>query len=257
MALANFDPIYPGAIELFQFDFTQQILSTGEIISAVWEIIVSPVSVAKDATPTTKLIGTPTWDSTKTQHKIGNCVDGAIYTIKTTVTLNDGRVLVKDADLECLGQVTEPVPASAVGVAPFDYEAWITRFPEFEGIDPDKALALWNLAGVLFRNDGSSVEQDLPTRQILLQLLTAHLALRYAGPGVASGIVGRINSKSVNGVSVAAEGFGVSGTQAWLLTTQYGTDFWYATRAYRTMHYIPASQVDYRRIGPVNKVILY
>jgi hypothetical protein len=53
-------------------------------------------------------------------------------------------------------------------------------------------------------------------------------------------MVGRINSKSVNGVSISADGFpGVNGTQGWYLTTKYGIDYWKITAAFRTFRYVP------------------
>jgi hypothetical protein len=77
----------------------------------------------------------------------------------------------------------------------------------------------------------------------------------YAGPGPTTGMVGRINSKSVNGVSVSSEGFGVQGTQAWFLTTRYGASYWRATAAFRTMRYVPGPQrafeLPFRGIGRI------
>jgi hypothetical protein len=147
-----------------------------------------------------------------------------------------------------VGPVVQLDPYAPIdpAVVALDYDRFVTAFPQFVGIDHDALGRLWINAGLIFRNDGTSPEQDLTTRSYLLALLTAHIATLFgggpnAGPGMAGQtMVGRINSKAVNGVSISADGFpGVTGTQTWYLTTQYGALFWKSTAAYRTMHYFP------------------
>lgn len=251
--VTTFDPILPApARDYFTFDFTNEILNVPAaasntqpfIQSAVWFIAMEPSSPPDiDMMPGDRLIGNALYDSYRTTHLVGDMVDGAVYVLTAQVTLTDGRILIKSAELACLTRGEPIAPPLDAGVVPFDYDRFISAFPQFAGADTDAIERLWISAGMLFRNDATSPEQDLPTRAYLLGLLTAHMATLFAGPGAKYGgstMVGRINSKSVNGVSVSAEGFpGVSGTQSWYLMTQYGALFWKMTAAYRTMHYFP------------------
>jgi hypothetical protein len=236
----NFGPIRPAPdSDDFAFDFTDRIGATGVIDSAVWTCEVSPNSLVTDPSPASRILLPATYSDKTTTSRIGNMIDGVIYTLTARITLTDGRNLSKSADVECTSNISQPVQA-VPGSASFDYDAWVMRYPEFEGVSPSTAQMLWNEATLFLVNDGSSPVTDVSIRAVLLNMLTAHLAILFAGPGGAGGMVGRINSKSVNGVSVSAEGFGgVSGTASWYLTTRYGADYWKATAAFRTMQYIP------------------
>ena len=100
---------------------------------------------------------------------------------------------------------------------------------------------------MLFRSCSSPV-QNLDERKELLLLLTAHLAALFGGPngggGFSPAMTGVITSKSVNGVSLGSSGMfpGVSGTQAWYMTTKYGQAYWMKVRAYRLFYYAPGFQ---------------
>jgi len=258
VAVATFDPILPApARDYFTFDFTPEIskvppgspVATPVIVTAAWALAVEPTSEITDPDLAARLIGDPVFDAYHTSQLAGDMLDGCIYLLSAQVTTSDGRILAKSAELICLTQ-REPAPPPSVdtGSVVFNYDQFISQFPAFAGANTDVLESCWAYAGIIFRNDATSPEQDLPTRAYLLYLLTAHIATIFAGPGAgggfnATGMVGRINSKSVNGVSVSADGFpGVTGTQAWYLTTQYGAMYWRATAAYRTMHYFPGPQ---------------
>jgi hypothetical protein len=260
MAVASrttFGPILPAPTrDFFTFDFTAEIANIPPgsatinpvIQSAVWTIAIEPTTspIDLDPTPDVRLIGAPIFDGNHTSHLVGDMVDSVIYVLTAQVTVSDGRVLVKHAELACFLPQEPVMPVVTGDVVPFDYDRFVSAFPQFTGADSDALESKWVAAGLIFRNDGTSPEQDLPTRAYLLDLLTAHIATLFAGPGpggsgyTGMGMVGRISSKSVNGVSVSADGFpGVTGTQSWYLMTQYGAMFWRATAAYRTMHYFP------------------
>jgi Protein of unknown function (DUF4054) len=254
VAVATFDPILPAPTrDYFTFDFTREVQNippgappgTPFIQAATWSITIEPTTAdpTLDPTPASRLIGAPIFDDNHTSHLAGDMVDGVVYVLTAQVTVSDGRILQKSGEVTCLIQREPVIPPLDPGVVPFDYDRFISAYPQFTGVNSDIMERLWTSAGLLFRNDSTSPEQDLPTRAYLLSLLTAHLALLFSGgPGGygATGMVGRINSKSVNGVSVSADGFpGVNGTQAWYLSTQYGALFWKMTAAYRTMHYFP------------------
>jgi hypothetical protein len=223
------------------------VLPIGTIASAKWAISMEPSSELEDEFVYTRLIGSPLNDATHSSHLVGDMLAGCTYVLMCTVTTADGRVFYKQGELVCMLQ-QEPVhPPINAGVVVFDYDRFVSAFPQFAGVNTDTLERMWISAGLIFRNDWSSPEQDLDTRAYLLGLLTAHIAALFAGsPGSPNGMygsgsmVGRISSKSVNGVSVSSEGFpGVNGTQAWYLSTQYGALFWKMTAAYRTMHYVP------------------
>jgi hypothetical protein len=240
------DPIGPApARDVFTFDFTADIVrenapSNDVINSVAWTVANAPSSDPTDPTPQARLIGSPTFTSYMSSALLGDMLDGVTYLITATANITpSGRILVKNGEVSCVGQPHFVQEAREPGFLPFDYDMFVTQFPEFESVSSEVLSGLWDRASVIFRNDSSSPAQDLPLRGTLLNMLTAHLASMFAGPGGAGGLVGRINSKSVNGVSVSSEGFGVQGTQGWYLTTRYGAEFWRATAAYRTFRYIP------------------
>jgi hypothetical protein len=249
----DFPIIRPGVTD----DLTMQFdgVAPSSISAATWSCTVAPHSTVNDPTPSARLTGAATFLGNSTTHRFSNGIDGVIYRFPVSVTLADGRVLNDQADMSCISVVPEVIPTTDVGGATFDYDSWVTRYPEFAGVNHDLANSLWNEASLYLRNDPSSPVQDIPTRTLLLYMIMSHLAALYAGPGATSGMVGRINSKSVNGVSVSSEGFGVQGTQAWFLTTRYGASYWRATAAFRTMRYIPGPQrsfeLPFRGIGRI------
>jgi hypothetical protein len=222
----------------------------GTLVSAVWTIDLEPSTEVYDPSYLLRLIGQPVVSLNTTSHLVGDMVAGAVYVLTATATADDGRVFVKTGELVCMVQ-HEPVhPPPNTGEVPFDYDRFVSAFPAFAGVNTDTLERMWIAAGLLFRNNWTSPEQDKPTRAYLLGLLTAHIATLFAGPPGSTngmygggGMVGRINSKSVDGVSLSADGFpGVSGTSSWYLSTQYGALFWKMTAAYRTMTYIPGPQ---------------
>lgn len=253
----TFGPILPAPVrDYFTFDFTNEIgnvppgaTNTSPVIqSALWTIDIEPTSdPTLDLTPLSRLIGTPVFDQYKTSQLVGDMVDQCIYVLTAQVALDDGRILLKSGECVCMTWQEPVLPPVDAFVVKFDYDRFTSAFPQFSGTDSDALERMWITAGLIFRNDATSPEQDLDTRAYLLALLTAHIATLFAGPGGpgmggygGSGMVGRINSKSVNGVSVSSEGFpGVTGTQSWYLMTQFGALFWKATAAYRTFHYVP------------------
>lgn len=142
------------------------------------------------------------------------------------------------------------------GPVKFDYQWFQRRYPELsEWVSPDAGLGYFELAtGLLDNRDGGgdrpfcsalrgSPVTDIPTRQRLLGLLTAHIASLFAPlNGVASPpLVGRIASASEGSVSVSTE-FPMDPGAAWFQQTKYGALFWQLTQRYRMMRYYPARQ---------------
>lgn len=125
-------------------------------------------------------------------------------------------------------------------VVEFNYSNFVARYPEFATVNEATADAYFAEACIYHRNDGGGPVDDATIQSVLLNMMTAHIAARYAtiNGEVPSPLVGRINSGTEGSVSVGVEGFaGVTGSQQWLLQTKYGSDYWFATAPYRTMRY--------------------
>lgn len=138
----------------------------------------------------------------------------------------------------------------------FDYAKWVARYPEFVNVADATAQLYFTEATIYHTNRGvGSGPSDPAVQLMLLNMLTAHIAARYALPSgqaqPADGIVGRITSASEGSVSVQAEyAKDVTINQAWYMTTKYGTDYWNATRPYRTMRYRPGAAAFGQRGAP-------
>lgn len=121
----------------------------------------------------------------------------------------------------------------------FNYTIFQALFPALATVTQPVAQAYFSQAGLYHDNTGVGEPQDPTTQLGLMNLMTAHLIARYVTiNGVApSGLIGPISNASEGSVSVGVKVPEVTGTQAWLLTTTYGFDYWYATAPYRTMRY--------------------
>ncbi len=163
------------------------------------------------------------------------------------------------------------------GPVVFDYQWFQRRYPTIaEWCDPDTAeeyfalatvfldnrdaggatpawsanyLAIYDVFGYPGSRAGQSLVTDIPTRQRLLGLLTAHIATLFAPlNGVPSPtFVNRISSASEGSVSVSYDIPTVAGAE-WFTLTKYGWMYWQATAVYRTFRYIPGRQ-PFRQLG--------
>lgn len=133
-------------------------------------------------------------------------------------------------------------------VVNFDYNAWVTRYPEFaspggsQPVASPLATLYFNEATMYQTNNGEGPVRDSNTQLTLLNMLTAHIASLNAPPGtggIASPLVGRINSASEGSVSVGSENQYPPGTPQWFQQTKYGAAWWAATAQFRTMRYRP------------------
>lgn len=124
----------------------------------------------------------------------------------------------------------------------FDYQAWQKRYPEFSTVDPVLAQAYFNEATLYWRNDGTGPVSDENIQQMLLGMLTAHIAKMNATVNgqAPSDIVGRITDATEGSVSVSAEKFtNLSEAAQWFMQTKYGAAFWRATSGFRRAVYRP------------------
>lgn len=127
-------------------------------------------------------------------------------------------------------------------IATFDFATWVARYPEFaDSVTPQAAQAYFDEATIYHRNDGRGPVSAIAVQRTLLNMLTAHIAKRYAASAAgapAPDLVGRVSNASEGSVSVQAEyADATPGTMAWFVQTKYGADYWQATTTYRTMHY--------------------
>jgi Protein of unknown function (DUF4054) len=143
-----------------------------------------------------------------------------------------------------------------MSVVVFDHAAWVLRYPEFSTVAEPLAQAYFDEATLYLNNTGSSLVRDGSQggrRALLLNMLTAHIAMLNSGPNGegASQLVGRLASATEGSVSVAADMGAVPFTAAWFMSTKYGAAFWQATAGYRTMQYVAGSSPSgYPRIWP-------
>lgn len=148
-----------------------------------------------------------------------------------------------------------PTPGVVVFV-PADFKV---AFPSFTTV-ADAALSLnFQLATLQLNNSCGSRVCDAPTRELLLNLLVAHItALKDGENGrPPSGLVGRISEAQEGSVRVGANMGTVVYGQAYYLQTQWGAMFWQATARFRTMMYIPAPVVCADVAGSVNDMPYY
>lgn len=115
-------------------------------------------------------------------------------------------------------------------------------FPEFSNVADTVLPFLFNQATDYLNNSEYSLVDDVIKRERLLYLLMAHLAyVRYGdsnGNG-GSGMVGRISSASEGSVSVSSDAGQVEFRYMWYTQSEYGMEFWQATKVYRMANYYP------------------
>ncbi len=115
----------------------------------------------------------------------------------------------------------------------FDYENWITRYPEFSNVVATLAQMYFSEATMFCPNDGSGPIDDPGQQTIVLNLLTAHIAKMNAqlGDCESEQSVGRINSATESSVTVQLQYDVPAGTPQWYAQTKYGAQAWTAMAA--------------------------
>ena len=129
-------------------------------------------------------------------------------------------------------------------VVAFSSSTFLARYPEFSSVSTDLLSAYFTEAGLYLDNTDNSIVQNTTTRLLLLNMLTAHIAM-LNGALSADGLplpVGRISNASEGSVSTALD-YIEPGTEAWFVQTQYGAAFWQASLRYRLARYIPRPTV--------------
>jgi len=124
-------------------------------------------------------------------------------------------------------------------IAQFNHQVFVTRYPEFSSVDPDVLFLYWTEAELYHRNDGGGPVKSENSQQLLLNMLTAHVAQRnkLENGNTESDLVGRIDSASEGSVTVSAAFEVPAGCPQYFAQTKYGVDYWVATAPYRTFRY--------------------
>jgi hypothetical protein len=240
MVTVPFPLAEPEDVRDHRVDFAPVLGVGNDLTTATWAITVRSTlpGFAPDPTPDQRLVGTPTNAGTVSTQRVAFLMPGNDYVLSILGTGTDGQATTLWGTLRCrdTGSPVIKEPGQQVG---FDYLEWLQTYPEFEAISEANAYGYWREATLYLANDGTGPVTDDASQSRLLNLLTAHIAARYAAGQALAGspIVGAITSASEGSVSVSGQALVASGTQAWYLTTKYGADFWAATAPYRTMRY--------------------
>lgn len=130
-----------------------------------------------------------------------------------------------------------------MAVVVFNPTAFKARYPAFASVSDAYLQACFNESGLYLSNTDCSPVQDLTRREMLLWMLTAHIAylsgaLNPQGAAGGPNPVGRTSSATEGSVSVSLE-YGVPGTAAWFSQSQWGAAFWQATLSLRSFRYRP------------------
>ncbi len=112
-------------------------------------------------------------------------------------------------------------------VVTFDAEKFKTMYPRFKNMADETLELYFQIACQICDNTETSIVKDLKERELLLYVLTCHIATLQAR---GSDIVGPLTSASEGGVSAS---FGALNNQNWYNQTQCGAIYWQMTAKYR------------------------
>ncbi len=136
-----------------------------------------------------------------------------------------------------------PTPTAQRGVVQFEPAAFKLLYPAFATVDDAVLTGYFDIATIFLNNSCCSIVKDAARREVLLNMLVAHIAALLSGANgqTPSGLVGRVNSAREGSVSVSAAYVNdMSMSEAYFSQTPYGAMFWTATAGYRAFHYMPA-----------------
>lgn len=146
--------------------------------------------------------------------------------------------------------------APVFGIVTFSVADFLAAYPEFTGLatggpPPTVSPVLtmnFNIAELFLNNSCCSRVKDANKRELLLNLLVAHITYLNQGTNDGAGnvnpppgVVGRIATATEGQVTVGAEWSAPpSDTQAYFIQSKYGALYWTLTAVYRTFVYVPA-----------------
>lgn len=123
------------------------------------------------------------------------------------------------------------------GVVVFDLLKFRKLFPKISTTD-DQLDMFFVEACLLCNNTENSNIRNLQEREILLFLLTAHIATLQQRTDSGNEAVGRITSASEGSVSVALDNGQTTHSEKWYQQTAYGARYWALTKRYRSFFYM-------------------
>jgi len=123
------------------------------------------------------------------------------------------------------------------GVVVFDLLKFRKLFPKISTTD-DQLDMFFVEACLLCNNTENSNIRNLQEREILLFLLTAHIATLQMRIDSGNDSVGRITSASEGSVSVALDNGQTTHPEKWYQQTAYGARYWALTKRYRSFFYM-------------------
>ena len=129
-----------------------------------------------------------------------------------------------------------------LGIVSFSYSDWALRYPELAlYVIQAQAQLYFNEASLYCDNTPRSPVQCVTTRELLLNMLTAHIAQlnAYINGQAPSNIVGRVNDATEGSVTIRTQNEYPPGTAQWYQQTRYGASYWAATPQYRRFKYFP------------------
>lgn len=131
----------------------------------------------------------------------------------------------------------------------FDYDQWIAAFPALATVLEAQANAAWDLAGLIWPNDGTGPANTEAEQRALMGYLTAHV-VQIDRTSSTGGMTGRVTSASQGSVSASVESFGpMNLSRAWLSQTPYGQAFLVATMKYRGARWYGAPRRSFEPAG--------
>jgi len=98
-AARDFSPIYPTEQVVLSFDFSPAIAAGETLVTSTVSIV---LVAGVDATPASRLIGSPSIAGLIIMQMVGTCQSVATYDIIATVVTSAGETLTMNAHLTCL-----------------------------------------------------------------------------------------------------------------------------------------------------------
>lgn len=145
-------------------------------------------------------------------------------------------------------------PNSSVtrGVVVFDPAVFKAAYTSFATVSDAALQVSFQLATLQLNNSCGSRVKDANTRELLLNLLVAHITALTIGENgqPPAGVVGHVNSAQEGSVSVSASVGAMATGQAYYMQTQWGALYWQSTARFRSMMYVPAPPVCADFPGP-------
>ncbi|MBI0164796.1 DUF4054 domain-containing protein [Snodgrassella sp. M0351] len=123
------------------------------------------------------------------------------------------------------------------GIVQFNLLKFRKLYPKISATD-DQLSMFFVEASMSCNNTEHSVIHDLQERELLLFLLTAHIATLQQRIDSGNEAVGRIASASEGSVSVVLDNGQTKDSEKWYQQTPYGARYWVLTKRYRSFFYV-------------------